>query len=127
MLDTYVYRIHLISSKFLNELCCLIVTFQLTFNHKFAQSNNPHMSYYDEVEIEDMEFNEDDGSYHYPCPCGDLFQITLEQLKNKEEIATCPSCSLVIRVIYNPEDFEIDEDEEDDNIPNESNVIEIGA
>jgi hypothetical protein len=33
---------------------------------------------YDEVEIEDMEFydDEDGGFYTYPCPCGDYFQIT---------------------------------------------------
>ncbi len=35
---------------------------------------------YDEVEIEDMDFVEDEehgGLYTYPCPCGDHFQITL--------------------------------------------------
>lgn len=31
---------------------------------------------YDDVEIEDMEWNDDLGAYTYPCPCGDLFQIT---------------------------------------------------
>ncbi|OQR70835.1 DPH3-like [Tropilaelaps mercedesae] len=31
---------------------------------------------------------------------------------NGEEVATCPSCSLVIKVIYNPEDF-ADETEEE--------------
>lgn len=37
---------------------------------------------------------------------GDKFQISLEELRNGEEIARCPSCSLIIRVIYNPEDFQ---------------------
>ena len=32
---------------------------------------------YDEVEIEDMKWNETLEAYTYPCPCGDLFQITL--------------------------------------------------
>ena len=31
---------------------------------------------YDDVEIEDMEWNEDLRAFTYPCPCGDLFQIT---------------------------------------------------
>lgn len=31
---------------------------------------------YDEVEIEDMEFDAKDGTYYYPCPCGDRFSIT---------------------------------------------------
>ncbi|KAK4523769.1 hypothetical protein GAYE_SCF00G1665 [Galdieria yellowstonensis] len=64
------------------------------------------MSVYDEVEIEDMVWNEDLEAYTYQCPCGDLFQITLEELRMGEEIAHCPSCSLVIRVVYNPADFQ---------------------
>lgn len=31
---------------------------------------------YDDVEIEDMEWNEEMQAFTYPCPCGDLFQIT---------------------------------------------------
>jgi diphthamide biosynthesis protein 3 len=25
---------------------------------------------YDEIEIEDMEYDEEKSVYHYPCPCG---------------------------------------------------------
>jgi hypothetical protein len=32
---------------------------------------------YDEVEIEDMSWNAELQAYTYPCPCGDLFQITM--------------------------------------------------
>lgn len=32
--------------------------------------------YHDEVEIEDMEFDEETETYFYPCPCGDRFQIS---------------------------------------------------
>ncbi|KAM7470721.1 hypothetical protein LguiA_008904 [Lonicera macranthoides] len=60
---------------------------------------------YDDVEIEDMEWNDEIQAFTYPCPCGDLFQITKEELKIGEEIARCPSCSLYITVIYNIEDF----------------------
>lgn len=42
------------------------------------------------------------GVYHYPCPCGDRFEITKRQLADYEDIATCPSCSLIIRVVYDP-------------------------
>ena len=31
---------------------------------------------YDEVEIEDMDYNEEEMIYYYPCPCGDKFFIT---------------------------------------------------
>lgn len=61
--------------------------------------------YHDEVEIEDMDFDEDTEMYYYPCPCGDKFQISKEDLENGEEVATCPSCSLIIRVIYDKENF----------------------
>lgn len=58
------------------------------------------MSYYDEVEIEDFEYVEEEDTYYYPCPCGDLFRISGEQIKEGNDlIARCPSCSLVIRVI----------------------------
>ncbi|EFJ48017.1 hypothetical protein VOLCADRAFT_104829 [Volvox carteri f. nagariensis] len=57
---------------------------------------------YDEVEIEDMTWNEKLQAYTYPCPCGDLFQITKEELRAGEEIARCPSCSLYITVVYDP-------------------------
>lgn len=28
-----------------------------------------------QIEIEDMEFNEEEQLYTYPCPCGDKFEI----------------------------------------------------
>ncbi|RDX39596.1 hypothetical protein OH76DRAFT_1367339 [Lentinus brumalis] len=30
-------------------------------------------AYYDEVEIEDMVWDEEQRVHHYPCPCGDGF------------------------------------------------------
>ena len=35
---------------------------------------------YDEIEIDDMDF--DEGKFYYPCPCGDKFQITLVSIIN---------------------------------------------
>ena len=55
---------------------------------------------YDEVEIEDLDFEADNQTFYYPCPCGDKFQITLEAIGRGEDIAKCPSCSLTIRVVY---------------------------
>lgn len=57
---------------------------------------------YDEVEIEDMSWSDELQAFTYQCPCGDLFQITLEELRAGEDIARCPSCSLFITVVYNP-------------------------
>lgn len=65
--------------------------------------------FHDEVEIEDFEYDEETGTYSYPCPCGDRFLITREDLENGEDVATCPSCSLILRVIYDQEQFMRDE------------------
>ncbi|KAJ3513935.1 hypothetical protein NLJ89_g2669 [Agrocybe chaxingu] len=72
-------------------------------------------AYYDEIEIEDMAWDEEKRVYHYPCPCGDRFEISRSQLANYEDIATCPSCSLIIRVIYDPLDFEDEPPDDDDS------------
>lgn len=58
------------------------------------------LSIYDEIEIEDMTFDPAMQIYHYPCPCGDRFEIAIDDLRDGEEIAVCPSCSLMIRVIF---------------------------
>ncbi|KAJ8100901.1 hypothetical protein POJ06DRAFT_267070 [Lipomyces tetrasporus] len=64
------------------------------------------MSIYDQVEIEDMLFDPDLQIYTYPCPCGDKFQISLLDLMDGSDVAVCPSCSLMIQVIFEPEDLE---------------------
>ncbi|KAJ2061063.1 Diphthamide biosynthesis protein 3 [Coemansia sp. S146] len=69
-------------------------------------------SFYDEIEIEDMEYDEDSFTYFYPCPCGDRFEITLDELKDGDDVAKCPSCSLLIRIIYDPDDLPDDDDDE---------------
>ncbi|SMQ50166.1 unnamed protein product [Zymoseptoria tritici ST99CH_3D7] len=60
---------------------------------------------YDEIEIEDMTYDETLQTYHYPCPCGDRFEINIEDLRDGEDIAVCPSCSLQIRVIFDLDDL----------------------
>ncbi|CAO3646711.1 unnamed protein product [Cunninghamella echinulata] len=71
-----------------------------------------------------MEFDENEQVYTYPCPCGDKFEIFLDDLKDGEDIARCPSCSLIIRVIYDPDDF-VDEDDEETTFQVESNTITV--
>jgi len=63
------------------------------------------MSIYEEVEIEDMVFDDEELVYTYPCPCGDKFRITLEDLWDGEDVAKCPSCTLRIMVIYEEDDL----------------------
>jgi diphthamide biosynthesis protein 3 len=55
---------------------------------------------YDEVEIEDCFYDETLQIYHHPCPCGDRFEISIADMRDGEDIARCPSCSLMIRIIF---------------------------
>lgn len=64
------------------------------------------MDSYDQIEIEDMVFDPDTQIFTYPCPCGDRFQIAIDDLLDGEDIAVCPSCSLMIQVIFEKEDLE---------------------
>ncbi|KAL4780739.1 hypothetical protein BJX76DRAFT_360579 [Aspergillus varians] len=63
------------------------------------------ISIYDEIEIEDMTFDPNLQIYHYPCPCGDRFEIVIDDLRDGEDIAVCPSCSLMIKVIFDESDL----------------------
>jgi len=82
---------------------------QFVTNSKGETIDTTTTTFYDEIEIEDMEFNEEERVFYYPCPCGDRFRITEEDILNGEEVAMCPSCSLLIKVIYSPDDFIIEE------------------
>ena len=31
---------------------------------------------YDTVLLDEMDYDEDEATYYYQCPCGDLFEIT---------------------------------------------------
>jgi diphthamide biosynthesis protein 3 len=56
---------------------------------------------YDSVEIEDMTYDETTQMFHYPCPCGDRFEIYIGDLADgTTDIAQCPTCSLQIQVIF---------------------------
>ena len=77
------------------------------------------MSIYEEVEFEDLDYDPVTQIYTYPCPCGDKFSISLEALWDGEDIATCPSCTLRIEIIYDEEDLPPLRDDDDDGSDNE--------
>lgn len=58
------------------------------------------LNLYDEIEIEDCFYDETLQIYHHPCPCGDRFEISIFDMRDGEDIARCPSCSLMIRIIF---------------------------
>ena len=61
---------------------------------------------YDEIEIEDFVYDPATLLFQYPCPCGDRFAISIYDLREGEDIAVCPSCSLMVRVIFELEDLD---------------------
>ena len=63
-------------------------------------------AYYDEVEIEDMTWDAAASRWSYSCPCGDRFYLTLADALAGEDVARCPGCSLLLRVVYDADDIE---------------------
>ena len=51
------------------------------------------MPLYDEIEIEDFTYDPETLLYSYPCPCGDRFKVSLEDLWDGEDVANCESCN----------------------------------
>lgn len=56
------------------------------------------ISVYEEVDLTDMELDPDSNEFVHPCPCGDIFVISVKDLLEGSDIARCTDCSLVIRV-----------------------------
>ena len=94
------------SGSYVNENGLTIIPIEL-----LGLDNDEETGVYDTVEIEDMNFDERRDGFTYRCPCGDLFFIPVSDLKAGDDIATCPSCSLRIKVVYNAEDFAEYEDD----------------
>ncbi|KAJ1648441.1 hypothetical protein LPJ64_000270 [Coemansia asiatica] len=58
----------------------------------------------DEVDLDDMEFDEETGVYSYPCRCSGKYSIAESDMESGKEIAPCSDCSLKIRVLYEAAD-----------------------
>ncbi|XP_037654646.1 DPH3 homolog [Choloepus didactylus] len=56
--------------------------------------------FHKEMDIEDFWYHKDLETYFYPCPCGDNFFVAKEDLENGKDMAMCPNCFLIIKVIY---------------------------
>lgn len=53
-----------------------------------------------EVDLDDMEYDEDTGTYYYDCRCGEGYHVTEDQLSENIDVLTCTGCSLLIKVLY---------------------------
>lgn len=72
---------------------------------KEVKEGDEFLSYYDQVDIVDFTYNNTLELFTYPCPCGDIFTISLDDLKSGETIARCNSCSLLVYVVYSEKDL----------------------
>ena len=54
----------------------------------------------DEVDLDDMNYDEKTGVYSFVCRCGDCYDIDNDELEAGAEIVHCGGCSLAIRVLY---------------------------
>lgn len=58
--------------------------------------------HYEEVQLSEMTL--EDGVLRFPCPCGDLFELLLEDFISGSDVAQCPTCSLTIKVLFSKEE-----------------------
>ncbi|CAO3623828.1 unnamed protein product [Cunninghamella blakesleeana] len=54
----------------------------------------------DEIDLDDMDYDEKSASFLLKCRCSGIYQITEEELEDGIDIIGCDNCSLKIRVIY---------------------------
>lgn len=93
-----------------STIAAATTTATLSSQAKSAQAAADDLDIYDEIEIEDMTFDAKLQIYHHPCPCGDRFEINISDLRDGEDVAVCPSCSLMIRVIFDLDDLPSEEE-----------------
>ena len=74
-----------------------------------------------------MTFDSTLQIYHYPCPCGDRFEIYMDDLRDGEKIAVCPSCSLQIRVIFEKDDLPKPVEDTQQAQPQQQQVVTAAA
>lgn len=58
--------------------------------------------HYEEVQLSEMTL--EDGVLRFPCPCGDLFELLLEDFIAGNDVAQCPTCSLTVKVLFTKEE-----------------------
>ncbi|KAF9923527.1 Diphthamide biosynthesis protein 4 [Linnemannia zychae] len=68
---------------------------------------------HDDIDLDDMEYDEESGSYTSPCRCSGEYIISEDELELGVDTVGCSTCSLIVRIHYE----EADDREED----NESN------
>ena len=85
-----------------------MTSFKIEYEQYFkkeVKNGDSFLSFYDHIDIVEFDFNRDLQIFTYPCPCGDLFVISLDDLLNEETVARCDSCSLLVFVVYQKDEI----------------------
>ena len=97
---------------FLNKIFFVVekfpmANFKAEYENYFSKSKkeDDFESFYDEIDILEFIYHKETQQFTYPCPCGDLFIISLQDLRNGETVARCPSCSLIVFAVYSDKDL----------------------
>ncbi|UKJ88771.1 hypothetical protein MACJ_002017 [Theileria orientalis] len=61
---------------------------------------------YEIVKLSECEYDSETETFYYLCPCGDIFELFLEELLKGNNVSECPSCSLRIKIDLKPGDLD---------------------
>ncbi|KAF9274860.1 Diphthamide biosynthesis protein 4 [Mortierella alpina] len=64
----------------------------------------------DDIDLDDMDYNEKSSSYSAPCRCSGEYVISEDELELGVDTVVCSTCSLIVRIHY-----EVESDHEDDS------------
>ncbi|KAG2186324.1 hypothetical protein INT43_002762 [Umbelopsis isabellina] len=54
----------------------------------------------EDVDLDDMDYDEETGSFSLPCRCSGVYTICETDMELGVNTASCDNCSLIIRVLY---------------------------
>ncbi|KAJ3257341.1 Diphthamide biosynthesis protein 4 [Boothiomyces macroporosus] len=53
-----------------------------------------------DVDLDDMEYNDENSTYRYDCRCGGMYIVTEDQLEDGIAGVECNQCSLCVKLHY---------------------------
>ncbi|KAI8393960.1 uncharacterized protein BYT42DRAFT_552884 [Radiomyces spectabilis] len=65
-----------------------------------ASRSRQQISINAEIDLDDMEYDEENRVYFSPCRCSGFYEITENDLERGVEIVGCDLCSLRVRILY---------------------------
>ncbi|KAI1300118.1 Diphthamide biosynthesis protein 4 [Mortierella claussenii] len=61
----------------------------------------------DDIDLDDMDYDEDSGSYSLPCRCSGEYSISEDELELGVDTVVCSTCSLIVRIHYEALDEDV--------------------